>query len=38
MLNKRNMARLYAMFWLCFFLFVVLLGRMAYLQLWRGDY
>lgn len=38
MLNKHNMARLYAMFWLCFFLFVVLLGRMAYLQLWRGDY
>ena len=38
MLNKRNMARLYAMFWLCFFLFVVLLGRIAYMQLWRTDY
>ena len=38
MLNKRNMARLYAMFWLCFFLFVVLLGRVAYMHLWRTDY
>ncbi|MBQ7317428.1 MAG: hypothetical protein IJW91_00685 [Phascolarctobacterium sp.] len=38
MLNKHNMARLYAMFWLCFFLFTILLGRMAYMQLWRGDY
>ena len=38
MLNKHNMARLYAMFWLCFFLFLVLLGRIAYMQLWRVDY
>ena len=38
MLNKHNMARLYTMFWLCFFLFLVLLGRIAYMQLWRVDY
>lgn len=38
MLNKYNINRLHGMFWICFLCFVILLGRMAYLQLWRGDY
>lgn len=38
MLNKHNINRFYVMFGICMFLFVVLIGRMAYLQLWRGDY
>lgn len=32
------MERLHIMFAICLVLFTVLLGRMAYLQLWRGDY
>lgn len=38
MLNKHHMDRFYALFGICMFLFIVLIGRMAYLQLWRGDY
>ncbi len=38
MLNKHHMLRLHTMFWLCFLLFAVLIGRMIYLQLWRGYY
>lgn len=38
MLNKHHMERLHIMFAICLVLFTVLLGRMAYLQLWRGDY
>ncbi len=38
MLNKHNMARLHVLFWICVALFLVLLGRMAYMQLWRTDY
>lgn len=32
------MERLHIMFVICLVLFAVLIGRMAYLQLWRGDY
>lgn len=32
------MERLHIMFAVCLLLFAVLIGRMAYLQLWRGDY
>ncbi len=38
MLNKHNLYRLQTMMVLCIMLFVVLLGRLVYLQLWRGDY
>ena len=38
MLNKHNMARLYAMFWLCFFLFLVLFGPIAYSHSLRVDF
>ena len=30
--------RLHVMLGICLLLFVILLGRMVYLQLWRGDY
>lgn len=38
MLNKHQTIRLHTMILLCLMLFIVLLGRMVYLQLWRGDY
>ena len=38
MLNKKQTLRLQTMLGLCLFLFVILLGRMVYLQLWRGEY
>lgn len=38
MLNKNQTIRLQTMLALCLLLFAVLLGRMIYLQLWRGDY
>ena len=38
MLNKKQTARLQTMMGICLFLFVVLIGRMGYLQLWRGEY
>ena len=38
MLNKKQTLRLQTMLGLCFLLFVILLGRMVYLQLWRGEY
>ncbi len=38
MLNKKQTVRLQTMLCLCLFCFVVLLGRMVYLQLWRGEY
>lgn len=38
MLNKHNLVRLQMMLLMCVMLFVVLLGRLVYLQLWRGDY
>ena len=38
MLNKKQTARLQTMLGICLFLFVVLIGRMVYLQLWRGEY
>ena len=38
MLNKKQALRLQTMLGLCFLLFVILLGRMVYLQLWRGEY
>lgn len=38
MLNKHNLVRLHMMLLMCVMLFVVLLGRLVYLQLWRGDY
>ena len=38
MLNKNQTVRLQTMLALCLLLFAVLLGRMVYLQLWRGDY
>lgn len=38
MLNKNQTIRLQTMLALCLLLFAVLLGRMVYLQLWRGDY
>lgn len=38
MLNKHNLIRLQMMMLLCVMLFIVLLGRLVYLQLWRGDY
>ena len=38
MLNKKQTLRLQTMLGLCLVLFVILLGRMVYLQLWRGEY
>lgn len=38
MLNKNNIMRLHLLMLACVFIFVILLGRMVYLQLWRGDY
>ena len=38
MLNKKQTLRLQTMLGLCLVLFVILVGRMVYLQLWRGDY
>lgn len=38
MLNKHNLVRLHMMLLMCVMLFVVILGRLVYLQLWRGDY
>lgn len=38
MLNKHQIIRLHTMILLCLMLFIILLGRMVYLQLWRGDY
>ncbi len=38
MLNKHQTIRLHTMILLCLMLFIILLGRMVYLQLWRGDY
>ena len=38
MLNKKQNLRLQTMLGLCLLLFVILLGRMVYLQLWRGEY
>ena len=38
MLNKKQTLRLHTMLGLCLVLFVILVGRMVYLQLWRGDY
>lgn len=38
MLNKHQLARLQLLLGICLLLFVVLVGRMAYLQMWRGDY
>lgn len=38
MLNKNNIMRLHLLMFACVFIFIILLGRMVYLQLWRGDY
>ena len=38
MLNKKQTVRLQTLLAICLCLFVILLGRMVYLQLWRGDY
>ena len=38
MLNKKQTLRLQTMLGLCLLLFVILFGRMVYLQLWRGEY
>lgn len=38
MLNKKQTLRLQTMLGLCLLLFGILLGRMVYLQLWRGEY
>ena len=38
-MDERNQAgRLHVMLVICLVLFAVLIGRMVYLQLWRGDY
>lgn len=38
-MDERNQAgRLHVMLVICLVLFTVLIGRMVYLQLWRGDY
>ena len=38
-MDERNQAgRLHVMLLICLVLFAVLIGRMVYLQLWRGDY
>lgn len=38
MLNKEKLSRFYALLAIYLAAFLLLLGRMAYLQLWRGDY
>lgn len=38
MLNKNQMQRLQLMMLFCILIFLGLLGRMVYLQLWRSDY
>lgn len=38
MINKKQTLRLQTMLGLCLVLFVILVGRMVYLQLWRGEY
>lgn len=38
MLNKNQTTRLHVLLLLCLVLFCVLIGRMMYMQLWRGDY
>ena len=38
MLNKKQTLGLQTMLGLCLVLFVILVGRMVYLQLWRGEY
>lgn len=38
MLNKRYANRLQAMLVAAICILLVLLGRMAYMQLWRGDF
>ena len=38
MLNRNQMLRLHLMLLFCFLIFMVLIGRMVYLQLWRSDY
>lgn len=38
MLNKNQMLRLHLMMFFCVLIFLVLLGRMVYLQVWRSDY
>ena len=38
MLNKKQTLRLQTLLGLCIVLFAILLGRMMYLQLWRGEY
>ena len=38
MLNKKQTLRLQTLLGLCLVLFAILLGRMMYLQLWRGEY
>lgn len=38
MLNKNQMLRLHLLMLFCLLIFIGLLGRMVYLQLWRGDY
>lgn len=36
--DRNRITRLHTLLVVCLVLFVVLLGRMVYLQLWRGDY
>lgn len=36
--DRNRITRLYTLLVVCLVLFAVLLGRMVYLQLWRGDY
>lgn len=36
--DRNRITRLHTLLVVCLVLFAVLLGRMAYLQLWRGDY
>ncbi len=38
MINKDNASRLKIMLLICLSLCLVLLGRMVYMQLWRGEY
>ena len=36
--DRNRITRLHTLLVVCLVLFAVLLGRMVYLQLWRGDY
>ena len=36
--DRNRITRLHTLLFVCLVLFAVLLGRMVYLQLWRGDY